>query len=392
MKTKILTLSRSYLNALRSHLKRGTPASLKAARALGLLAVKQGLETLAFAKVHEDALIILVLPHHSERTIDSMIRRAGTFFTEAITPIEETHRGAQEANVQLKRAVKKLSQRTEELAASNEELRLEIVQRKAVEDSLRISETTTSQLLETARGMQEELRNLSHRLLSAQEEERKKISRELHDVVGQTLTGINLRLATLGTQSTAKAKDLHLKIANTQRLVQKSVDLVHRFARDLRPAMLDDLGLIPALQSHLKGFMERTGIRVGFTAFAGVESLNSGVRTVLYRVAQEALTNIARHAKASGAKVSIRSFGTGIRMEIWDDGQGFELEGTMRAKSSKRLGLLGMRERVEMIGGTFGVTSSRGKETIVCVEIPAANGSSPIRLPPKAGKPTLQRP
>jgi signal transduction histidine kinase len=213
----------------------------------------------------------------------------------------------------------------------------------------------------------------------------------LHDVVGQTLTGINLRLATLGTQSTAKTQNLHLKIANTQRLVQKSVDLVHRFARDLRPAMLDDLGLIPALQSHLKGFMERTGIRVGFTAFAGVESLNSGVRTVLYRVAQEALTNIARHAKASGAKVSIQSLSSGVRMEIRDNGQGFEVEGTMRAKSSKRLGLLGMRERVEMIGGTFWVTSSRGKETVVCVEIPPANGSTPTRLARKPAKSTLQR-
>ncbi len=219
------------------------------------------------------------------------------------------------------------------------------------------------------------LRYLSHRLLSVQEEERNRISRELHDVIAQTLTGINVRLATLKSQSTAVAKALRRKIADTQRLVERSVDVVHRFARDLRPAALDDLGLIPALHSYMKAFMEQTGIRVGFTACAGVEKLDSAGRTMLYRVAQEALTNIARHAKASHAKVSIHNHTGAVCMVISDNGKGFQVEGAAVGKNSNHLGLLGMRERVEMVGGTFYIESAPGRKTTIRVELP--HGSAP---------------
>ena len=266
--------------------------------------------------------------------------------------------------------VGRLTQRTDELATANADLLSEITQRKAVEVSLRTSEATSTRLLEKSRLMQEELRLLSHRLLTVQEEERKRISRELHDVIGQTLAGINLRLATLKSQTTANAKELYRKIAITQRLVEKSVALVHRFARELRPAVLDDLGLIPALQSYIKGFREETGLGVTFTAFAGVEEQNSAVRTVLYRVAQEALSNVARHAKASHAIVRIASRKGAVGMEITDNGHGFQVEGTLFAKTSERLGLLGMRERVEMVGGTFCAESAPGEATTIRVEIP----------------------
>lgn len=375
MKTKLPTFSRGYLAALRKHLNEGMASSLSPARELGMRAVRLGLETLDLARIHEEALITLVLPHYSTRTSDGMIRCAGTFFAEAITPIEETHRGALEANVHLKLMVETLNQRTVELATANEELKQEIVQRKAVEESLIISQLTSSQLLEKSRRMHDELRHLSRRLLFAQEEERKRISRELHDVIAQTLTGINVRLAALKSQTTANAKDLHKKIAITQRLVEKSVDIVHRFARDLRPAALDDLGLIPALHSYMKGFIEQTGIRVDLTAFSGVEQLDGVRRTVLYRVAQEALTNVARHAKASRASVSIHDRNGAICMEIRDDGKGFRVEGAVFTKGRKGLGLLGMRERVEMVGGHFCVESTPGRETTVRVEIP--NHSTP---------------
>ena len=149
--------------------------------------------------------------------------------------------------------------RMEALAVANRELRREIVRRQAVEEALRKSEQHYSQLLEQSRQMQEQLRHLSRQVLSAQEEERKRISRELHDVIAQTLTGINVRLATLKKEATINPKGLERNIARTQRLVEQSVNIVHQFARELRPTVLDDLGLIPALHTFMKDFTARDG-------------------------------------------------------------------------------------------------------------------------------------
>ena len=377
MKPNLSDMSRLYLAALQKYLKDGSRADLEPVRELGRHAMSLGLETLDLARLHEIALVALVLPGYSSSTSDGLMGQAGMFFAEALTPIEETHRGAREANTHLNQMIKALSQRTLELAASVEELKQEIVQRKAVEESLRTSEQTSSRLLEKSRQMQEELRHLSRQLLSAQEEERRKISRELHDVIAQTLTGINVRLATLKSESMDSIKDLQQKITSTQHLVEQSVEIVHRFARELRPAVLDDLGLIPALQSFLKGYMADTGIRVTLTVFAGIERSDSDIRTILYRIAQEALTNVARHSQGSSAEVIIQEVNGLIHMEVKDNGQGFEVDGTTQAKTkNNRLGLLGMRERVEMIGGTFCVESAPGKGTTVRIEVPGATSDS----------------
>jgi signal transduction histidine kinase len=232
--------------------------------------------------------------------------------------------------------------------------------------------------------MQEQLRLLSRQLLSAQEEERKMISRELHDQIAQTLTGINIRLASLKTESTLNTKGLQKKISSTQRLVEKSVDIVHRFARELRPTVLDDLGLIPALHSFMKSFTKRTGVRTSLTAFAAVEQLDTAKRTVLFRVAQEALTNVARHAQASRVEVSIEKLPDCICMKIKDDGKSFNMERTLHVNGGKRLGLLGMRERLEMVGGKFVVESSPGKGTTIQAQIPPGNARARGRNPADA--------
>ena len=218
--------------------------------------------------------------------------------------------------------------------------------------------------------MQEQLRLLSRQLLLAQEEERKKISRELHDEIAQTLTGINIRLASLKTEATVNTKGLQKKITSTQRLVEKSVDIVHRFARELRPTVLDDLGLIPALHSFMKSFTKRTGVRAHLTVFAAVERLDTAKRTVLFRVAQEALTNVARHAQASRVEVSIQKLRGRVCMKIKDDGKSFNVERALHANGGKHLGLLGMRERLEMVGGRFAVESAPGKGTTIQAQIP----------------------
>ena len=216
---------------------------------------------------------------------------------------------------------------------------------------------------------------LSRQLLSAQEEERKKISRELHDVIAQTLTTINIRLAALKKEAALNTKGLERSIARTQQLVEQSVNIVHQFARELRPAVLDDLGLIPALHTFMKDFTKQTGIRMHFKTFTTrIEQLDGDKRTVLFRVAQEALANVARHAQASEAEVRIRKRDGVICMKICDNGKGFQEERVLHAKKSKRLGLLGMRERLEMVGGSFTIESAPGKGTTVIAQIPIANG------------------
>ena len=334
-----------------------------------------GLETLDLARFHEQALITLMLPGYSPSTREAMVRRAGKFFAEVITPIEKTHRAAQEDNDQLVQLNQVLHKRSVDLIASNRQLQQEILQRKSVEESLRKSEHHYSQLLEQSRHMQEQLRLLSRQLLSAQEEERKMISRELHDQIAQTLTGINIQLATLKVEAAVNVKGLQKKITRTQRMVEKSVDIVHRFARELRPTVLDDLGLIPALHSFMKGFTRRTGIHVHFTTFTSgmIEQLNNATRTVFYRVAQEALTNVARHAQASLVEVNFEKLPNAICLKIKDNGKSFQAQRVMHSKRNTRLGLIGMRERLEMVGGSFSVESAPGKGTTVRAQIPLAN-------------------
>ncbi|MBN1865619.1 MAG: sensor histidine kinase [Victivallales bacterium] len=272
----------------------------------------------------------------------------------------------------MNRPIAKTGLRNADLTSVKERLRKETVRRKAAEESLKQNKKRYSQLLANSHRMQKQMQYLSHQVLLAQEEERRNISRELHDDISQILTGINVRLAALKIEVTTNTGNIRRKIATTQRLVEKSVAAVHRFARELRPAMLDDLGLIPALHSFMKEFGKRTGLQLHFTARAAgkIEQLSNIKRTVLYRVAQEALTNVTKHAKASQAKVSIGMQSDAISMTVADNGKSFDIDYALKSTRAKRLGILGMRERVEMVGGAFAITSALGKGTTVSVQIP----------------------
>ena len=377
METKLANLSRRYQAALQRHLQQGPQAGLRAAERLGREALDQGLETLDLARIHEQALVALMAPNRSFGAEDGVIKRAQAFFVEAVTRIEKTHRAAIEANGRLSQLNERLHQRTVELAAANRQLKKEIGRRQAAEKSLKESEQHYSLLLKQSRLMAEQLRRLSRQILSAQEEERRRISHDLHDEVGQVLTGINLHLATLKKEAATNTQDLTRKITRTQRLVVKSLNIVHQFASQLRPAALDDLGLVPALHSYVKDFAKRTGLALHFTSFTRgrMEQLDSAKRTVLYRVAQEALINVARHAQASQVNVSIRRLQGVIRMEVQDNGKSFEVQDVLSTRKNKGLGLLGMRERVEMVGGRFTVESVPGQGTTIRAEIPFAHGT-----------------
>jgi len=377
METKLASLSRRYQAALQKHLDRQQRASPQAADRLGREALDMGLETLDLAKIHEQALAVLTSSSRSFGSKDGMLKRAQTFFVEALTRIEKTHRAAMETNLKLNKLNQTLRQRTVELAAKNRQLKKEILQRKTAEKALKKSEQRSNLLLEQSNHMQEQLRHLSHRILSVQEDERSRISRDLHDEVAQVMMGISLHLETLKKEATTNTKDLKRKITRTQRLVEKSVNVVHRFAGQLRPPALDDLGLFPALHSYTVDFAEQTGLSIRFTSFTRdkIKNLHSSKRTVLYRIVQESLTNVAKHAKASIVEVKLLKRRGIIIVEIKDDGKSFKVQDASLIRRKKGLGLLGMRERVEMIGGRFTVESSPGEGTTIKAEIPLTNGT-----------------
>jgi PAS domain S-box-containing protein len=260
--------------------------------------------------------------------------------------------------------------RVEALTAANESANREIAHRHTVEKTLRESELAQRGSLAESRKLHAQLRHLTRQILLAQEAERKTISRQLHDEIAQILAGITVQLATLTGADAISPGDLQRRIGRAQRLVGESIDVVHRFARELRPAMLDDLGLIPALRAYIRDLPGRKGLRIQFTAFAGIEALDNTRRTMLYRVAQEALTNVIRHARARLVTVRIRSIAGIVSLVVHDDGKSFPVDRMLASNTHKRLGLLGMRERVELVGGTFSVTSTPGAGTTVRAEIP----------------------
>jgi two-component system, NarL family, sensor histidine kinase DegS len=276
---------------------------------------------------------------------------------------EALHRTQAQMSVHAGQLEGLVAERTSQLAAANKQLEASV-------SYLRKANEEHQALFLESNIMRGQLSQLTRQIITAEEELRKEISRELHDQVVQTLIGINVELSALGNGTPVGVRGMKKKIVRTQRLVERSVVEVHRFARELRPAMLDDLGLIPALHAYGKRLTERKKLKIHMTAFAGVEALSSDRRTVLFRVAQEALNNVARHARATQVKMSISRISGAIRMEISDNGRSFLVEKTVSAINPKRLGLVGMKERMEMVGGKLTIKSIRGKGTTVRAEIP----------------------
>ena len=213
----------------------------------------------------------------------------------------------------------------------------------------------------------ETLQELSARLVAAQEDERRSIARELHDEVGQSLTGVLLEMANLSTLIRArKTESLEPKANEIKKLVEDSIAVVRNMALLLRPPMLDDLGLVPALQWQAREITRRSGIRVKIAAEGIPESLPEDVRTCIYRIVQEALHNVMQHASANAVRVSMHLEEGHIYLSIQDDGKGFA------AKEERGMGLLGMEERVSHLGGSFAVESEPGEGAILRVILPVA--------------------
>jgi signal transduction histidine kinase len=219
-------------------------------------------------------------------------------------------------------------------------------------------------LHERMTAQQDRLRALASGILQAREEEARRIAHELHDEAGQLLASVHIALDELAGQVPERAttfQDLHA-------LLDQVEGQLRRMSRELRPSILDDLGLAPALEWLAQGVAERTGLAI---SVAGPDRrLSPAVETALYRVVQEALTNTARHARARKVEIEVREEGPTVGAAVQDDGQGFDVGAAMARRGDRGLGLIGMRERVEALGGTLDIVSAPGSGTRLSVSIP----------------------
>lgn len=341
------------------------PAELRNATAGSLL------PTSTIAKriqIHERIVSDCMRDLTNKRQKSQMLKRAARFFTKvtAIADVSPQNRTGKE----WLKSMEVLSRHALELAAIRKELKQALKEKNDALLILQKNQTHHAQLLKKSESFQVQLRRLSRKLLTAQEDERLKISRDLHDVISQTLSGINIKLAMLKQQSQNHSKGLARNITSTQRLVEKSVHIVHQFAYELRPAVIDDLGLIVALDSMLKKFSMRTKIRGTLETNSPLHTLDIAYRTCVFRVAEEALVNVARHSEASHVTIQCKKTKGFLTMRIVDDGKSFDPDAVSKDHHSKHLGIIGMRERVAMIDGTFAIESSPGKGTKILVKIP----------------------
>jgi signal transduction histidine kinase len=228
------------------------------------------------------------------------------------------------------------------------------------DDDVRIAETFATRAAVAVELSERVERESLRRVVAAQELERQRLARELHDETGQALTSILLGLKQL------EAADSPEAVTGLRELVVATLQDVRRLAVELRPKVLDDFGLVPALERLTQAFAEQTGIAVDLEAGLVTDRLPREVETAIYRVVQEALTNVVKHARASRVSVLLTRDGGRIKAVIEDDGTGFEA-----ASDGDGIGLIGMRERVELLNGTLTVESSATSGTTVAAEVPA---------------------
>ena len=312
----------------------------------------------AWATFADDGKPTGVIVQVTDSTETALFRRRAAEMNEALVLSSVRQHGltaaAESLNAKLRdshdRLEERVAERTAELAAANAALRAEIETREAAEA---------------------DRRELIRRMATVQEDERRRISRNLHDQMGQLLTALglglkSLEIAILGPSQArphlAKLRDLTNQIGRE----------FHRLALDLRPTALDDLGLRAALANYAESWSERTGVEADFQ-FAGpdAERLPAAVETALYRVVQEAMTNVLRHAAARKVSIVLQFTRDRAVAVIEDDGAGFNAETVASPSGEKgRLGLIGMRERMAQVGGTLTVESAPARGTTVIARVP----------------------
>jgi signal transduction histidine kinase len=245
----------------------------------------------------------------------------------------------------------RVEERTGELSRVNENLKTEIGKHKE-------SEAARLELL--------------RRLVTAQEEERRRISRELHDQTGQQLAALLLGLKTLNNSTDNGSTSLHKSLLQLQKLTERLVEEAHHLAWDLRPAALDDLGLETAISNYVEKWSERNSIALDFHSGLDKQRLPPPVETAVFRIMQEALTNVLKHAEATRVSVMLEYRYDELLVIVEDNGRGFQPEVPLKVKERGGLGLIGINERVALVGGKLNIESEPGGGTTLAIRIPTS--------------------
>ncbi|MFQ5752736.1 MAG: sensor histidine kinase, partial [bacterium] len=239
---------------------------------------------------------------------------------------------------------------------------MDITERKLAEEALRVS--------------RERLQTLSHRLLEVQETERRTIARELHDEIGQTLTAVKINLQAIPRQTDPIS--VQKQIDESVSLIERALQQTRNLSLDLRPSLLDDLGLVPALRWYLDRHARRTGVVAIFAADKLTTRLQPELEIACFRVVQEALTNIAKYARAKQIWVELHKINQELQVVVRDNGIGFDVNAAREsAAKGTSLGILGMEERVLLVAGKLEIKSSPGKGTEVHASFPLHISESP---------------
>lgn len=308
----------------------------------------QNLEVTYIAK---DGKRVILEGNSVNLTQKGKVAHTRTFFRD-ITDRRHAELELKKLNEDLERRVK---EKTVQLEQTNMQLQVEVAEHKQIE---------------------KQLRHLSARLQSVREEERTRIAREIHDELGQQLTGIKMDLSWIYKKiEVEQPKEIGDKVTALLKLIDDTIKTVRKISTELRPGILDDLGLIAAIEWQCSEFEKRNGIKCTFTT--GLDDLDFGtnISTEVFRIVQETLTNIVRHSNATSVDIKMKLNEGTIMMEISDNGKGITVD---EINNTKSLGLLGMGERAKILGGKFSIKGKPGKGTAVTLQVPFSQKRSSL--------------
>jgi signal transduction histidine kinase len=320
--------------------------------------LEQGLESATEDKVEFLGLLsrelrtpLTIVLGHAAMMHDGMM---GTINPMQESGLEAIMRSSRDLLTMVKDALEqRVVERTAELSKTVAVLQEENVQRRRMERDLRRS--------------REQLRELSRRILSVEEDERRRIAREVHDELGQALTALKIDLTWINQRKPEELAAIQTRTTTMINLVDRTIQEIRRISRELRPGLLDDLGLVAAIEWQTQEFQSRTGIKCQPTITPGIEMPDPDCSTAVFRIFQEALTNVARHAHATKVNIRLATLGGRLRLEVEDNGCGMK---NRPRTAPKTFGLIGMRERVLPWGGKVEISSPKRGGTAVTVNMP----------------------